>query len=65
MQRQITLDTIYAPSGDVVQRDIEGELILVPMSREVGSEEGEEDAIFTLNEIGRAIWDQLDTIELG
>lgn len=59
MQTQITLDTTYVPSEDVVYRDVEGELIIVPLTREVG--EGEErDAVFTLNETGRAIWDRLD-----
>ena len=60
MQTQITLDTTYVPSEDVVYRDVEGELIIVPLTREVV--EGEEDAaaIFTLNECGRAIWDLLD-----
>jgi hypothetical protein len=59
MQTQIMLDTTYVPSDDVVYRDVEGELIIVPLTREVGME-GEMDAILTLNETGRAIWDRLD-----
>jgi hypothetical protein len=60
MQTQITLDTTYIPSEDVVYRDVEGELIIVPLTREVGEGEEEAAAIFTLNETGRAIWDRLD-----
>lgn len=59
MQTQITLDAIYVPSEDVVYRDIEGELIIVPLTAGVGGAEDEQDAIFTLNETGRAIWDRL------
>jgi hypothetical protein len=47
----------YRPSEDVVARDIEGELVLVPLTAGVGDLE---DEIYTLNETGRAIWDRLD-----
>jgi hypothetical protein len=60
MKAQVTLDTTYAPSEDVVFRDIEGELIIVPLTWGVGGMEEEMDAIFTLNETGRALWDRLD-----
>ena len=60
METQATLDAIYTPSEDVVFRDIEGELIIVPLTWGVGGTEGETDAIFSLNERGRAIWDRLD-----
>ena len=60
MKTKIDLDAIYTPSEDVVFRDIEGELIIVPLTSRVGGIEDEEDAIFTLNETGRAIWDRLD-----
>ena len=60
MEAQVALDNIYVPSEDVVFRDIEGELIIVPLTWGVGGTEDETDAIFTLNETGRAIWDRLD-----
>ena len=60
MRTTVALDATYAPSEDVVFRDIEGELIIVPLTWGVGGAEDEEDAIFTLNETGRAIWERLD-----
>jgi hypothetical protein len=60
METMVALDSIYVPSEDVVYRDIEGELIIVPLTPEVGEAENEVDALFTLNETGRAIWDRLD-----
>ena len=60
METQVALDAIYTPSEDVVFRDIEGELIIVPLTWGVGGAEDEQNAIFTLNDAGRAIWDRLD-----
>lgn len=57
MNGSINLDTVYSYSEDVVSRDIEGELIIVPLTADIGDTE---DALFTLNEVGRAIWDRLD-----
>ena len=57
MNASLHLDNIYVPSEDVVSRDIEGELIIVPLAAGIGDTE---DALFTLNEAGRAIWDRLD-----
>lgn len=51
------LDTVYAPSEDVVAREIEGELIIVPLVAGIGDLE---DELFTLNETGKAIWKLLD-----
>ena len=50
-------ERVYAPSEDVVAREIEGELIIVPLVAGIGDLE---DELFTLNETGKAIWDQLD-----
>lgn len=41
----------------MVARDIEGELLLVPLAEGIGDME---DEFYTLNETGRAIWDALD-----
>ena len=57
MESEITLDTIYAASEDVVAREIEGELILVPIASGIGDME---DELYTLNETGKVIWDKLD-----
>lgn len=51
------LDGVYAPSGDIVAREIEGELIIVPLAAGVG---GADDELFTLNDTGKEIWRRLD-----
>ncbi|NMB79965.1 MAG: PqqD family protein [Methanomicrobiales archaeon] len=53
----ITRDSIIQRSGDVVSREIMGELIIVPLVSGIGDME---DEIYTLNETGRAIWERLD-----
>ena len=57
MEAKVSLNSVYAPSDEVVVRLIEGELIIVPLVSGIGDLEEE---LFTLNETGRAIWDQLD-----
>ena len=57
MESSITLGNICAPSEDVVAREIEGELIIVPLVSGIGDAE---DELYTLNETGRAIWNRLD-----
>jgi hypothetical protein len=57
MDAKVDIDAIYVPSEDVVVREIEGELIIVPMTSGIGDME---DALFTLNETGRAIMERLD-----
>ena len=57
METKINIKNVYKPSEDVVARDIQGELIIVPITSGVGDLE---DEIFTLNETGRLIWDRLD-----
>jgi hypothetical protein len=53
----INPDAVYAVSEDVVAREIEGEIIIVPLVGGIGDLE---DELFTLNETGKAIWDRLD-----
>jgi Coenzyme PQQ synthesis protein D (PqqD) len=53
----IRIDAVYAPSEDIVAREIEGELIIVPLVAGIGDAE---DELYTLNETGRAIWARLD-----
>lgn len=58
MPSDVRLDSIcMIPSENVVVREIQGELIIVPITSGIGDLE---DEIFTLNETGRAIWDKLD-----
>jgi hypothetical protein len=57
MTDTLTLDAICAPSDDVVAREIEGELIIVPLVSGIGDME---DELYTLNETGQAIWGKLD-----
>lgn len=53
----IDLDAAYGHSGDVVSREIEGELIIVPLVAGIGDLD---DELYTMNETGKAIWDRLD-----
>ena len=53
----IRIDAVYTPSDDVVAREIEGELIIVPLVAGIGDME---DELYTLNETGKAIWVLLD-----
>ena len=57
MENEVVLDSIYFLSPDVVARDIDGELIIVPLTSGIGDFD---DEIFTLNETGCAIWRSLD-----
>jgi hypothetical protein len=53
----VTQDSVWAISDDIVSREIEGELIIVPIASGIGDME---DELYTLNETGRAIWQRLD-----
>jgi hypothetical protein len=57
MEQRVSLETIYAHSEDIVSREIEGELLVVPITAGIGDME---DELFTFNPTGRAIWDKLD-----
>jgi coenzyme PQQ biosynthesis protein PqqD len=57
MMENIHNDTVFTISEDVVAREIEGELIIVPLVAGIGDLE---DELFTLNETGKAIWKQID-----
>lgn len=53
----VVIDSVYVLSEDVVARNIEGELIIVPLTSGVGDME---EGIYTLNETGKAILENLD-----
>jgi hypothetical protein len=57
METQVTVDTICMPSEDVVAREIEGDMIIVPLVAGIGDAD---DELYTLNETGKAIWKKLD-----
>lgn len=57
MSAKIKLGVCYVPSEDIVAREIEGEIIIVPLTAGIGDVE---DDLFSLNETGRAFWKLLD-----
>ncbi len=57
MENEVSLATVCAPSEDVVAREIEGEIVIVPLVAGIGKAD---DELYTLNETGRAIWQRLD-----
>ena len=48
---------ICVPSPDIVAREIEHEIVIIPLASGIGDLE---DELYTLNETGRAIWKLLD-----
>lgn len=63
MKPDIHKDDIYVPTDMVVAREIEGELIIVPLN---GGIADFDDALYSFNETGRRIWDLLFTgISMG
>jgi hypothetical protein len=57
MHAVVCPESILAPSTDVVAREIEGEIVIVPLTAGVGDME---DELYSLNETGQAIWRKLD-----
>ncbi len=57
MEKTIDLDDVYSISEDVVAREIEGELIIIPLVAGVGDLE---DDLYTLNDTGKEIWRKLN-----
>jgi hypothetical protein len=57
MNKKVTENTICLPSEDIVAREIEGDMIIVPLVAGIG-DTGDE--LYSLNETGKAIWKQLD-----
>jgi len=53
----LDLNAVCASSEDVVVREIEGEILIVPLVAGIGDAE---DELYTLNETGQAIWQKLD-----
>ena len=57
MDIDVSLDQVYVPSDDIVAREIEGELIIVPLVAGIGDVE---DELFSLNDTGKDVWRRLD-----
>ena len=57
MATDLKLDAVCAPSEDVVARQIEGEVIIVPVVAGIGDAD---DELYTLNHTGQAIWQKVD-----
>lgn len=53
----VTLDMVCVPSDNIVAREIEGELIIVPLVAGIGDTD---DELYTVNDTGKAIWQKLD-----
>jgi hypothetical protein len=56
-QVEVRRDAIYVPSDDIVAREIEGEVIIVPLTAGIGDMD---DELYTFNDTGRAVWNKLD-----
>lgn len=57
MDPKVDMNAVYEPSPDVVAREIEGELIIIPITAGIGDLE---DELYTVNPTGRLIWAKLD-----
>lgn len=57
MTAAVSASTICSPSADVVAREIEGEIVIVPVVAGIGDAD---DELYTLNETGHALWKKLD-----
>ena len=57
MASKINLNQVYVVSEDVVVREIEGELIIVPIAAGIGDMEAE---LYTMNETGKLILSMID-----
>jgi len=57
VEDDVNLNKVYVPSEDIVAREIEGELIIVPLVAGIGDME---DELYSLNDTGKDIWRRLD-----
>lgn len=53
MNLTIAMKDIFEPSEDIVAREIEGEIIIIPLVSGIGDAE---DNLYTLNASGRDVW---------
>ncbi len=57
MTEKINFEDTFKISEDIVSREIEGELIIIPLVAGIGDLE---DDLYTLNDTGKEIWKTLD-----
>lgn len=57
MDQTIDMKDVFEPTEDIVAREIEGEIIIIPLIAGIGDAE---DNLYTLNSTGREIWQLLD-----
>ena len=57
MSTDVTLGARYAPSPGIVASDVEGQVVILPLTNGIGDLESE---IYSLTWSGRVIWDLLD-----
>ncbi|MBU2549559.1 MAG: PqqD family protein [Proteobacteria bacterium] len=57
MKPVIDLNAVCEKSPDVIAREIEDEILIVPLVAGIGDAD---DELYTLNETGQAIWQALD-----
>jgi len=57
MSQAVSINKVYEVSEEVVAREIQGELIIIPIAAGIGDME---DAMFTLNDHGKSIWGKFD-----
>jgi hypothetical protein len=57
MSDTIDLNGIYVPSDGVVDREIKGEILIVPLTSGIGLGA---DEIGSFDEVGRAVWEKID-----
>jgi len=53
----VNIDDVIRKSDQVVARMIEGEMIIIPLTVDIGDTDEE---LYSLNTIGQAIWEKLD-----
>ena len=57
METPAKLEAVYRQSENVVSREIEGEIIIVPLVSGIGDLD---DELYSLNGTGRAVWERMD-----
>ena len=57
MEPKASTEKVYVLSEDIVAREIQGEFVIIPITSGIADLE---DAIFSLNETGQAIWHRLN-----
>lgn len=57
MELLVQLNSIFVHATEVVARELDGQLLIIPFASEIGNQDHE---LYTLNDTGRAVWDRLD-----